>query len=364
MKTKAGTEAGWYVGQFKELIRPGNKVGLSKTKAGVNRLMFRIDAKGKATIPYSVVWDFADERFESALGAIGVSLNVLKKAYIKSGKSINKTLIWLEGTAKKKAAQVTVGVMEDGGFGSSLRPWTKEEEDHYAVVTGFDHDYESKKATWKEKPDKSGVSRKNGKPYKIPGGKFFNVRFKIASGPFKGAVLKKDIWYAVVKDEDDEWMVDAETRGAEFKRLMTIHKVNTDSIEPDRDFEDPENGLPELEKKLLKRPALVVITIHEGWVRGFKAAPKGTSIEGMPNEPINVATNNYTANEALVAKLFSMVDRRVKKKTGKPAWRDAGQLSLSGKEWLKENGLPVRFESLSDDQVKKVIAILKSDHPI
>lgn len=370
MKTRQSNtaKAGGHVGVFKDLIRPDNKVGLRKTKAGDSRMMFRIQVgKGKDdVVPCSVVWDFDDPKFQAVAGALAVPADTVKKAYLKTGKSVTKTLIWFEGMAKKKASKVSVYVREDGGFGSGLKPVIKESEDMYAVVAGFKHDRDTNKATWVIKEEVSGISKRTKKPYTIPGGKKFSVYFKVVSGPNRGSSFtKSDVLYAIVKDEDDEWIVDADGRGREFKSLMTLHKIDTDSIDPDRDFSDPENGLPELEKKVLKRPSPLIITVNQGgWVTIFKAAPKGTVIEGVPNEPVDTSSKEYEADNGLVAKMFSMIDRRVKKDSGKSAWLDAGRLSLSGKSWLKGNKLPTKFESLTDGQVRKIILMMKRDHPV
>jgi hypothetical protein len=377
MKTKEreGAKKGGYLVTFKELIRPSNKVGLKETKTGSKRLMFRLQPvdtkgvpiKGAAPIPYSFEWDLDGAYAKSALGAIGVQASRVKQAMKKADGALERVLIWLEKEAKTKAQPITTYVREDGGFATGLKP-PANEEGYYAQFVGVASRGEDKQTLhwYYSKP----------KPGKKPGttwgeGNFFKADFRVLSGPYKDAQIRIELPYAIVKDEDDEWMVDADSGdGAKFKRLLTLHKISTDNMDPDRDFQDVENGLPELNAKLLKRAdstPLIIILKEGGWLKDIKGMPAGTVIEGMPTTGVEVGSANgdeYKADSEKLAKLFSMIDRRVRKSEKKSAWLDNGKLSTSGREWLAEAHLPHKFEVLTDKQVDVYIARLKEKFPI
>lgn len=380
MKTREreGAKRGGYVAVFDELIRPGNKVGTRTSKTGVERLMFRlkpIDASEKpikgAPIPYSVVWDLDDDRAASVFGALGVTVGRVKKALKQFG-SIEKTLIWFEKEARAKAMPVGVYVREDAGFGSGIKPTAKHSPYYARFLQVGTRDQETKLPKWYVKEPRTYPGKKPGTTFTTFSGNMFNADFVVLAGPQKGARIRKEYFYAVVKDEEDEWMVDADSReGSEFKKLLTLHKINTDGIDPDRDFKDAENGIPELEKRLLKRAdsTILQITVNEkGWATEVKAPPAGTMIEGMAATPVKAIdvgeSGTYEAKPESISKLFGMIDRRVKKHFGKTAWTEEGKLSRAGTDWLTENNLPVTFETLSDQQVDRYMVRIKTKYPM
>jgi len=364
MKTRGsagGVPAGGYVGVFKELIRPGNKLGLKESRDGKERLMFRIAGKrnneGKALdVPLSFVWDLKDDRAIATLGALGVSATRVEKILDKTG-SVTKTLVWLEKQASDLEMPVTCFVVEDGGFGAGLHPY---EGTFKAVCNGVVSWDDDGKIHWYDKKERPYTDKK-GKERKWPGGPHFKVGWTVISGPNKGARFKHEFIYPIVKDDEDEWVVDIDVwGGAAFKKLMTMHKIDTDSLDPDRDFKDPENGLPEIHKRLIKHKRVVKLTVAGGWVKEFKEE-KGEEIE----ETVEVAEEkDFKASDKLVSALFSMIDKRVKKATRKSAWNGDGELSEEGSEWLLKRKLPRNFQRMDNGNVKTFIRILKDKYPV
>lgn len=380
MKTKEreGAKKGGYRAVFAELIRPGNKIGTRTSKNGVERLMFRlqpVDDKEKLikgpSIPYSVVWDTEDSRAAAVFGALGIPIGRVRKAMKQFG-SVEKTLIWLEKEAKAKAMPVGVYVREDAGFGSGIKPTAKNSPYPVRFAGIVTRDQETKLPKHYYKAPKTFPSKSGKGSFTTFSGNMFNVDFEVLAGPQKNARIRKEYFYAIVKDEEDEWIVDADSReGADFKKLLTFHKINTDTIDPDRDFKDPENGTPELEKRMLKRAetTVMLLTINDkGWPTELKTLPPGMTIEGVETVPAKAldigGDNTYRADPELVTKLFAMIDRRVKKHAGRTAWTEEGKLSKDGKSWLTEKGLPTSFEALSNVRVEKYIEKLKTDFPM
>ena len=369
MKTRGreGAKAGGYLGKFKELIRPKNKVDLLEGKDGKKRVMFRIKATptGKGTdgakpvdIPLSTQWDLDAPGFRALFGAIGVPADKIKKVLERTG-SITKTLIWIEKEAIEAAHEVTCYVGEDGGFGSKLAPANGEFEVQYA---GISSKAEDGTLHWYERDEKSG-DRADGKgKWKIEAGKAFRVGWEVVSGVHRGARYSDEYYYTILKDDEDEWEFEYDSReGQKLKQLMTLHKIDMTSIDPDRDFKDAENGLPELDKKLMKKRRTLKLKVGGGWPKGLK---KADGTDDDEKEPVETKAKEYRADEEKIGKLFAMIDRRVKLKTGKSAWDSDGELSKSGRKWLEEHELVTNFPKLIDEQVDKYIKRLKDKFPV
>lgn len=358
VKERQGVKAGSYVGRFSSLVKPGNKVGLKKSSNGKNKLMFRIKSKD-VEIPYSITWDDPAERVKPVFGALGVNYESIKDTEKSEG--LEEALLKFERKAKEKAFDVSVYVREDNGWGSGLKPYgVNSYTVRFKRVTTRD---ENNNARWVEVPSVERRNPRTNGVYKTEPWNKFTVALEIVAGERKGAVLTYNLEYPITKDEDDEWVLDAESgRGQEFKNFLLLHRIAVDSLNPDRDFEDPKNGLPEIEAKLLKRETFLTAAVNaEGWIDKLDRLPEGVVVK-------DVEADEGTAYESTkIPKLFSLIDKKVRLEHGKSAWSENGKMTKTGLEWFKENALPylkkkgIRpdFKTMDDDQVDGLISYLK-----
>lgn len=360
VKERQGVKAGSYVGKFQGLVKPGNKVGLKKTSSGKSKLMFRIKAKNGADIPYSITWGDEDYKIKPVFGALGVSYDSIKETEKSEG--LEEALLKFERKAKEKDLEVSVYVRDDNGWGSGIKPFgVNSYTVRFKRITTRD---ESGKARWVEVPSQDRRNPKTGGTYKTDPWNKFTVALEIVAGERKGAVLTYNLAYPIAKDEDDEWILDAETgRGQEFKNFLLLHRVAVDSLNPDRDFEDPTNGLPELEKRLLKRETfLTVSTNADGWIDKIDRLPEGVVIQ---DKEVDEGTD-YAST--LIPKLFSLIDKKVRQLHGKSAWSENGKMTKVGFEWFKEEAVPFLrkrgikpdFKTMQDDDVTSLIDYIKA----
>ncbi len=373
MKVKEGnrTPKGEYIGVYGGLIKTGNVIGLKKGKDDKRRLMFRIksdpdpETGKRVQIPLSFVWDFDDQRTIAALGCLGVDAARLKLISEKSGEE--KAITWFDQQAEEKGFRMTVYVMEDGGFGGTPRP--VEGNFKWRFLRWSSRDRETGKPIYEWVGPKKGTDR-DGKTYTRPGYNKLWAEFVVADGPRKGAVQRRMLHYAIVEGEDGEWELDGEQgMGAEFLNLLTSHDIPIKSIEPDKHFKNPKNGLPELEKMLLKKAPKTTLSgeVKKGWLGRLSLAKAGEQVED--DTPVDVGGDDG-ADAELVAKVSAMLDKRVRKAMGKSAWGQDGKLSSSGSEWVNENlgelvKKGIKVSKLADDgQAKLVMRTLKEKFPL
>ncbi len=364
VKERAGAKKGSYVTVFKELIRPGNKVGLSipKGEDKLPRMMFRLeDIETKAIeIACSTAWDPTDFRFKNTMGCLGVPLGKITQL-IEEGTSEEKVLLLIERLATKAACELSTYVREDGGWGS-IKPNTGVFVAKFARISSR-NDEDLPIYTYIAPQTKS--SKKGGTYDTLPINRFA-VQFEVIAGDRTGALITENFHYAIVKDEDnDEWTIDAESRdGNKFNNLLILHKIPVHKINPDKNFADPDNGLPELEKMMRKRDISLLIEVKDGWVADLKAVPEGMTVLSSTG---SVDDSEYKS--ALIGKLFAKIDKLVRTDVGKSAWLREGDLSPEGKDWVKDNvlplmnnlGIPRSFKKLNDDQVRALNKALMSE---
>ena len=355
VKERAGAKKGSYVAVFKELIRPGNKVGLSVPKKGKDslpRMMFRLTDVETQTeeIPCSTVWDPTDWRFRHTMGTLGVPVDKVLQL-IADGTSEEKILLLVERLATKAACELSAYVREDGGWGS-IRPNTGVFIAKFARISTRN---DEGLPIYTYIASQTKKTRKGGTFDSDPINRF-GAQFEVIAGDRQGACVNENFHYAIVKDEDDEWTVDAETRdGSKFNNLLVLHRVPVAKIDPDRNFADPENGLAEIEKMLLKRSTPLMIEVKDSWIIDMKAAPEGMTVLSSTG---NVDDSEYAST--LIGKLFAKIDKLVRAEAGKSAWLKEGDLSPTGKAWVKEHvvplmtelDLPKSFKKLDDTQVR------------
>jgi len=344
MKTKE-KHFGAIEATFKELVRKGNKLGLIG-KDG-DRLMFRMTGEGvEQEIPYSVVWKFKDVKFKAVCGALGVPIEKIKRVYDESG--IEVALEKFEKIAKAKQCKTAVYMFND--FGSGMRPWEGEFD---VVFSRFvNRDKNTGKPVWENKHETR--KGREGKDYEYDKNEF-KIEYRVVGGDNENATFTRTEHYCIVKDEEDEWMFDGAGQGAGFKTLLDLHSISTEKMEPDSDFEDPENGLPEIEQMLQKRNAksLIVmrVTVSDGRIMKLEKS-SGVPVTGKVDEGEEYAAQN-------IAKLFARIDELCRDATKKSAWDSTGKLSENGKMWAKDNLLPLMkkkdmpksFKQLNDKQV-------------
>jgi len=363
MKTKerSSVKSGGYTVKFASLYRPQNTVGLKETKNGNKVAMFFLEAESGDKISYLMPWNLDEQKTRSVLGSLGVRADKLK-----SLSTVEEQLIAFEKTAKQKALAVSVYVREDGGLGSGLRPIEGNFILKFLRIASR-ADEGKGAACWEYIPSQTRKTKKGG-TFETDPENVFKVDFVVAAGEQTGAIFTSNYRYSIVKDEKDDWVVDAESsRGSQFKQLMALHKVDTDSLDPDSDFEDPNNGLPELEKLMLKRGGPLQADVVKSWITKLSKVPDGVSLEALVTDTVRVEDENgseYAASTELVTRLFAALDRRVKKFEGKSAWNENGELSDVGEEWMKKNKLPSNFTELTDKQVETYIAKLKEKFPV
>ncbi len=376
MKVKEGnrTVAGEYIGTYGGLIKVNNVIGLRKGKDDKKRLMFRIksdpdQATGKrAQVPCSFVWEFDDPRTTAALGALGVDAAKLKQISEKSG--VEKAITYFDEQAEEKGFRVTTYVREDGGFGGALRPY-EGKEFRWRFVRWSNRDRETNKPIYEEIPSKKAEGR-DGKPYVRAAYKRVWAEFVSVEGPRKGAVQKRMLAYPVVEGEDGEWELDGESSpmAGEFLSLLTAHDIPIKSLDPDKHFKDPKNGLPELEKLMLKKADSVVLEgeVKNGWLGRVKLPKLGDKAKS-DDSPVDIGEDSAVDPE-LLSKFNTMLEKRVRKALAKSAWNGEGKLSNAGQEWVDEKLKPLTEKGIkvgkfaSDKQVKVAIAYLKEKHPL
>lgn len=372
---RSGASAGEYHAVYHQLIKPGNKVGLATTKGG-KRLMFQLisadsdDKGGKPTeIAASVLWDPNDERAVSTLGALGVPAdNLFKVARVKGD---DTAIMWFDKQAREAAEygiQVNAYVRENGGFASGLRPIDgKFEVEFLRIKTRKDGDPErqgSGTPYWEFIPSKK-VTRDGKKWDSDPMNRFW-AQFIVVSGKRKGAVIDKMMHYPMVRDEEDEWVFDGTGKGSELYDLLMLNNVDPDKFRPDKHFADPANGLPEIEKLLLKRKHPMGLEVKGGWANKL-TPPKGAGAIDTGN-----AVDVGSDDDDLRARLVAMVEKRVRAEYDKPAWLSSGAISKSGLAWMKKK-LPKTLAKLDIDphltkltakQSEALIGVIRTKYPL
>jgi len=364
MKTKEREKAkpGSYQAVFDGFIRKGGALGLSVSKkpGSPKRVLFRVKSEDGVQIPCSFPWVSSHPAAESTLGAIGVPLAAILK-YMANEKKAPAVLAAIEKKALQKKYDLSVWVRPEGtGWGSAIKPYEGTFVVEFAGVQTRDPD--SKKPIH---------TRKTGKRQSKQGGTYdfdedtFRVSLRVLSGPRKGASLGHRLEYAIKQDDDGEWYVDAESgRGAEFKSFLTAHRIATSKLDPDRDFKDPKNGLPEIEKLLLARKTPLQAVVEKGWVNSLGRLPEGTA-EVSTASAEDFDQPEYKANN--ISELFEAIDSVSRKKFGKTAWHENGELTAAGKRvkqslldpLMEKISVPTEFEELSQIQVKSVLKALQ-----
>lgn len=363
VRRRAGAPKGNYDVVFSGLMRRDNKVGLKTTQSGKLRLMFRlkpIDKNKEFEIPYGFVWDRSEPSYSSALGCLGVSAS--KLARIEDEQGIEAALLYFEDAAKKKSLTCSVNVKVDNDWGSFLKPAGKNEYVVRVLRVSTRHS-ETKIPVWVSVPESSGVSRRGGK-YKKKAWKKIGWSLVVTSGERTGALMLLNSAYPFVKDEHDNWEFDAESdpRSEVTYNLLVLHDIPVDRINPDADFDDPENGMPELEKRILKKAVdFKIITNEQGWIDAIDklSVPAVSSTEDEDEE-------EYASTR--IADLFNAIDKAVRKEDGESAWKRAGVLSKAGKAWAKETllpylerkDIPADFHKMTDKQVGKIISAIQA----
>lgn len=371
---RSGAKSGEYHALYHQLIKPGNKVGLASTKGG-KRLMFQLMSvdggeNKPSEIAASILWKAGDERTTSTLGALGVSADHLfKVAKIKGDEA---AIIWFDKQAKEAAEygiQVNAYVREDGGFASGLRPIDgKFEVEFLRVKTRKDADPEKGRqgtAYWEYVPSKK-VTRGSKTWDSDPMNRFW-VQWLVVSGKRKGAIIEKMYHYAIVKDEEDDWVLDGESgRGAEFSDLLVLHNIDPDKLDPDHHFAEVSNGLPEIEKILIKRRRPLGLEVKDGWANKL-TPPKGSAAIDT-SAGVNVGSDE----DDLRARMVAMIEKRVRAEYDKPAWLSSGAISKSGLAWVKAK-LPktlARLEvdphlvKVSQEDMETLIGVIRSKYPL
>ena|SRR3990167_8360144 len=358
VRDREGAPKGGYDVVFKELVRPHNKVGLvgSGKEGKAKRAMIRLaTGDDKITIPYSFPWDVKHPYFGSTMGALGVDPSKLGDL-----DNVEQALIKFEKLAQAKALACNVYVFEDGGFASSLKPLEGK------FIAEFNRigtrDDEGKGAPIHKHYVGDREYRDGGKEHIDE--EQYRVELKILTGSRRGALLSKTLTYNIVKDEDDEWEIDAESsvRHAEAKRWMILHKTPLEKLSADKHFEDPENGLPELEALWLKHKRPLQVTVKNGFVGKIEEPAEGAG------EVEDVGGPKMNADLGLIGELYDRIDEKVKKVTGKSAWLgDSVEFSKSGRLWVKKylfpimrrKELPLNFAKLNNEQVKSLLRALE-----
>ena len=369
VKERKIAKKGGYKATFMELIRPNNKVGTKIGKDNKKRILFRLVDDKDNQIPCGCVYDFKDLRTVSTLVAIGVPVDKMKEL---AEESETKALLFMEKVAKKKGLTVNVWVREDGSFGSGIRPMEGKFPVKFSGV--LSRDKETKKPVWTFRPGKQGVNRKTGGTYMNPDINAVDFGWVVKSGSYKGLLFRTTEHYPIIKDEEDEWMIDADTGpGRRFKMILVEHKIDPSTLNPDKHFDDPENGLPELEKMMLKRADKANLEIDAPAGKPPKVIQRESLGDAdSSGESVDLGEEEFAADPELISSFFAMIDKRVKSETDKPAWASDGELSKSGRIWVKKNlrpimdkkDMPDTFEELDDDQVKLLKKLIKVKFPI
>lgn len=358
VKEREGAKAGGYDVVFLELIRKGNKVGLSgKGEDGrPQRAMFRLTTDKGVKVPYSFPWDPDHPVFKATLGVLGVPVEKLGDLG-----EVEAALIKFEKLAKAKALPCNVFVYEDGGFGSGLKPLEGKYLMKFSRIASRDketdrpiHVHYGPKVRQYKRGGQETIDEEQ-----------FKTEFVIVAGERKGALVKRTETYAILKDpETDEWYVDGESspRHAAFRRLMKQHNVPIEKINPDKHFADPENGCPELEKLMLKGAKVMEGTIEKGFINKLDVAADGVG------ETIDIGPEEYQAEN--IGELFDVIDQRVQKTFSKSAWQgETGQFTKAGRIWTKKHlipllqkkSFPTSLRKLTDEHVDRLVKILSKE---
>ncbi len=359
MKTRerSGAKAGAYVAVFDALVRSGNKVGLKANDKG-ERVMFRLKSiKGGEEIPYSVRWNFTEPALKSIMGLLGVPWEVIKKSADEEG--IETALLKFEKMAKAKALPVSTYVREDAGWGSAIKPFTEGPAVFTVRFAGIKTFDEEGNPAYKHIEEKRR-SKRTGGTYEINENRF-SVWLEILTGERKGGMLDYMMHYAIVQDADGDWVIDAETRrGAEFNNFLLLHKIPVGKLNPDKDFANPANGLPELQQMMLSKAMPFSVFYENGWVG------KISKFEGeivLPDSQPKQVDEGSEYKSTKIAKLFSAIDQTVRNletnEEGKSAFTPDGKFTPVGKVWVKEyllpfmkkREMPTNFKELDDAQV-------------
>jgi len=354
VREREGAKAGGYDVIFKELIRKQNKVGLSAPKDGKpGRAMFRLTTSDeKVTVPYSFPWDPEHPYFGGTLGALGVN-----PAKLGDLSQVEQALIKFEKIAKAKALPCNVYVREDGGFGASLKPLEGKFIVEFTRIASRDQETD---APIHKRYTKDRFYKKSGTTEHIDEEQY-QVEMRIITGSRKGALLRKTLTYNIVKNDADEWEIDGEStaRHAEASRWMTLHKTPKEKIDPDKHFEDSENGLPELEVLWLKHKRPLEVTVSGGFANAVKEPPDIST----DDESEDVG-DQFAADPELVGTLYDKIDKKVKAAYGHSAWLgDSDRFSKYGQAWMKKYVLPIMrrknmfldIHKLTDDQIKTLL---------
>jgi hypothetical protein len=371
---RKGAKKGAYNARYTKLIRPGNKVGLKETSAG-KRLMFTLVDDRGLEVPASLPWEPKNERAVSVMAALGVSAErVFKRERVKG---LEAAILLFDKLAKEANVEVNAYVAEDGGFASGLRPLEGKFLLQFAgVVPTYEGEGEKRvaKLKWKYIPGQpAGGNRK----WASDPENRFSAGFVVVAGKHKGLFLSKMYHYAIVKDEDDEWVLDGESkRGAQFKQLLTWHKVPHSKLDPDKHFKDPSNGLPELDKMMKKHPVLLQGTVSKGWLNEIELPADGLVPDGLaaPMKAVNIGEDEdeKPSTSKVIGKLMGMIERRVRADTDKGAWLPDGRIGKTGRLWVEENlgamlkkrGIDLRLAEIDDEEAEWLIGYLKRKLPV
>lgn len=359
IKTKTYKEVpkGNYVVKFLGLIRPGNKVALRTGKDDKVRMQFKFVStdKDKHEIPYSVEWK--KDKLRDLCGCLGVPF-IKIKTLMENGET-EKALLRFEKYAQEAEIEMSLNVGEVGGWGRYLHI---NEGSFIAEFAGFGTDQDGlPKITHIDNPE--AKSNRGGtyhqKVDRCTG------KFAVMSGKHKGAILRNPFMSYAIRKEDDEWKVVNDTKAdAEFVKLCAMHKVPLVRMDPDTDFKDPDNGLPEIEEQAMKHKVPVWVEVSGGIARSVKKPPEGMTSADLDNSPTIVDDGEASGHLDV---LYRLIEKRVQKETGKDAFTEDGDYTVAGKKWAQTHVVPLQkrygygsLSKCSDVQVDKLVRSLKA----
>lgn len=272
VKENKGAPDGNYEGTFSHFIKTSKGGYIHKTQNSVT-VRYIIKTVDGIELPGSFPWgDLDDYRTKVVLGSLGVPLRALVPLVKKLG--TNQFFAQLEKKLKREKKIVSCWIPKNStGWIATIKPLGGVFTCKFVTISSRDENTNLPIHTYKEF-DRIG---RQGNRY-IQKEDSFNVVLEVISGEHEGAAFTLKLDYRIVK-ENGVWVYDKSGgKGKLFDDFFTYHGIDIEKIEPEKDFDDSENGLPELETMLQSSDSLLNVEVKNGWIEKISKSPNSVKI--------------------------------------------------------------------------------------